>query len=76
VVAEQDFARLVGIRTEPVDDEAEGEGELTGSTGGFVGTPITLQLAKPVKGGTDFTLSWSEDEHFAVHIDVGATSMF
>ena len=27
-------------------------------------------------GGTDVSLTWSEDEHYAVHIDVGTTAVF
>jgi hypothetical protein len=73
VVAERDFAQLVGIRSEPSADAAAGGAESDAS--GPV-TPISLSLAKPARGGVDVTLNWSDDEHYAVHLDVGVATLF
>ena len=70
LVSEEDFARLLGIHV------AEPFGDDVATSAAAAGSPLALPLSKPPRGGTDVTLAWSEDEHFAVHIDVGGTNLF
>jgi hypothetical protein len=70
LISEHDFARLVGVgpagaATDEADDAAPGP----------VQSPLTIQLGKTAKGGTDINLNWSEEEHYAVHLDIGTTSV-
>lgn len=70
VMAESDLARLVGL---PQMREASPEDQdgIAAST-----RPVRLVLNKPAKSGTDITLSLSDDEHFAIHIDIGTQAAF
>jgi hypothetical protein len=73
VLAVGDFARLVGV-TSSRPDSVEGEGG--GDAPATAGRPLTLNLAKSVKGGSDITLAWSEDEHYAIHLDISSVALF
>jgi hypothetical protein len=70
VLSERDLARLVGIKPgADADDEAEAIAEP-------VGRPVTLILQASAKNGLDVSLAWSEEEHFAVHLDIGSSTVF
>lgn len=71
VLVEPDLARLVGISSPGATDDA---GDPIAPAG--PSTPVTLKLGKPARGGTDVTLAWSDDEHYAVHIDVDNSTLF
>lgn len=78
VLSEADFARLVGIvpgRRGANDDidPADAPGDSLDALK-MVGRPITLNLARSTRNGVDVTLAWSEDEHYAVHLDVTGTA--
>ncbi len=80
VLSEADFARLVGIvpgRRGASDDidPADAPGDSLDALK-MVGRPITLNLARATRNGVDVTLAWSEDEHYAVHLDVTGTTLF
>lgn len=69
VISERDLAKLVGIKASSgADDEPEAPIDP-------VGRPVTLNL-RQTRGGLDVSLAWSEEEHFAVHLDIGGTSVF
>lgn len=65
LISDRDVARLVGIlppnQGEGANDDADGA----------VGHMLTLSLGRGGRGGTDMTMGWTEEEHFAVHIDIG-----
>lgn len=68
IVADTDVARLVGIPVEPILVDGE---ELPRPS-----TPVTLKLVRSAKSGTDVSMAWSDDEHFAVHLDVDNATLF
>lgn len=73
VLAESDFARLVGvIAARPGDADTADAVDAPG----IAGRPLTINLAKTGKGGSDITLAWSEDEHYAIHLDISSTALF
>jgi hypothetical protein len=72
LVSERDFARLVGVQPEGQAEPEDGEPAVAPP----VGTPISLSLGRASRGGTDVNLNWSEEEHYAVHIEVGANPAF
>ncbi len=67
VVGERDFARLVGVAPEGGGESEEPD------TVASAGRPVTINLGKTTKN-SDINLAWSEEEHYAVHIDVGNTT--
>lgn len=67
VVGEKDFARLVGVPAEPTAAEAD-EPE----TQAALARPVTINLGRT--RNAEITMSWSEDEHYAVNLDVGNTT--
>ena len=73
VLSEHDFARLVGIRNAEPDADADTD-DTESSTS--LDRPVTIQLGKTARKGTDVNMAWSDEEHFAVHIDVGNTSLY
>jgi hypothetical protein len=70
VLAETDLARLVGVK-QLAEASAEDAEAALGPT-----RPVRLSLSKQAKGGLDVTLSYSDDEHYAIHIDVGTQTVF
>lgn len=68
IVADTDLARLVGVPVEPLVVDGE---ELPRPS-----TPVTLKLVRSPKSGTDVTMAWSDEEHFAVHLDVDNATLF
>lgn len=71
VLSERDLARLVGIQpaTETADDEAETLVEP-------LGRPVSLTLIASGKNALDLTLAWNDDEHYAIHLDIGTSTTF
>lgn len=73
VLSEEDFARLVGVLSVargPEGDQGEPAEAMPSSR------PLTLNLARSAKGGADVTLAWSEDEHYAIHLDFANVAIF
>lgn len=72
VLAESDFARLVGvIASKPGEIDSD-----VADVPAIASRPLTLNLAKTDRGGTDITLAWSDDEHYAIHLDIASTALF
>lgn len=69
VLSERDLAKLVGIKA---SGDADDQQDLAAEA---VGRPVTL-LLRQTRGGLDVSLAWSEEEHFAVHLDIGGNSVF
>ena len=72
LIGEEDLAALVGIDSGHVGrsvDETDTPRRPTQR-------PILVNLVRPVRGGTDLSLSWSDEEHYEVHLDFGGTSGF
>lgn len=67
VVGERDFARLVGVPP----DNAEGDDAEQGTA---LVRPVTINLGKT--RNAEISMSWSEDEHYAVNLDVGNNTLF
>jgi hypothetical protein len=72
VLAERDFARLVGVRAEAQSEDGEIDPEVAVD----LERPITLPLSRAGRASADVSLIWSDDEHYAVHIDVGSSVLF
>lgn len=72
VLAERDFARLVGVSAEPKTEDGDVDPEVAVD----LERPITLPLSRAGRASTDVSLIWSDDEHYAVHIDVGSSVLF
>ena len=67
VVGEKDFARLVGVPTETSETEETDQAAA-------LARPVTINLGRT--RNAEITMSWSEDEHYAVNLDVGSTALF
>lgn len=69
VIEERDLAALVGIG--PKLERRSGEdGERPPSS--YPRLPIFINLARPPRGGTDLSISLSDEEHHEVHLDFGS----
>ncbi len=68
VVGEKDFARLVGVPTEPAPDGEDAD------PAAALARPVTINLGRT--RNAEITMNWSEDEHYAVNLDVGNTALF
>ena len=73
VLSEADFGRLVGVN--PLR-HLEGDDADAADPVSAAGRPIMLNLAKPTKNGFDVSLAWTEEEHYAVHLDISASALF
>lgn len=71
IISERDLGRLVGIKPsqEMQDDDPEATAEP-------VGRPVTVHLLQSNKSGLDVSLTGSDEEHFALHLDVGTSTVF
>jgi hypothetical protein len=68
VVGEKDFARLVGVPLETTAESEESEPSAT------LARPVTIHFGKT--RNAEITMSWSEEEHYAVNLDVGTSTLF
>lgn len=67
IISEQDLAALVGLGSSATG----GFGEEAESAARVLQVPILVNLARPARGGIDLSVSWSDDEHYDLHLDVG-----
>jgi hypothetical protein len=68
VIEERDLASLVGIGPK-IERRAGEDGEMLLS---YPRLPIFINLARPPRGGTDLSISLSDEEHHEVHLDFGS----
>lgn len=68
VIEERDLAALVGIGPK-VERRSGEDGERPPS---YPRLPIFINLARPPRGGTDLSISLSDEEHHEVHLDFGS----
>jgi hypothetical protein len=72
LIGEEDLAALVGIDAGHVGRR----GDETDTPMRPTQRPILVNLVRPARGGTDLSLSWSDEEHYEVHLDFGGTPGF
>ena len=63
-MSESNFGKLIGIKHSDTDLDALSS----------IDRPVTIQLLKPTKQDAEILLTWSDDEHFVVHLDFSPIS--
>ncbi len=68
ILLESDFAKLIGVSRTDWNEDAEVDSQRS--------KLVTLVISKPPKGGVEMTLDLSDDERFAVYLDLGTPTRF
>lgn len=74
VVTEEQLARLLGIdyQSEQPNEKANSDDQVIDPS--RYAHPVTIYLSRRSPSASDVSLNWSEDVHYAIHLDVGNTA--